>query len=146
MAASKPSTAHASVRAMTTRSCRGSYLAHHLLQRNQLLAVKVTAPFGRTLVFDLNRTGARLLQNANRAGDVDRVAKTRVDVDDQRQVDHTPDGHHMIGYLAQVHKAKVRQAKVHIGESSPSQIDRPKAQISNDPRRQRIWRAGQDNA
>ena len=64
-----------------------------------------------------------------------------VDVDDQRQVDHTPDGHHMIGYLAQVHEPKVRQAKVHIGESSPSQIDRLKAQISNNPRRERIWRA-----
>jgi hypothetical protein len=31
--------------------------------------------------------------------------------------------------------------KVHIGESSPSQIDRLKAEISNDPRRERIWRA-----
>src|SRR5271167_3093242 len=120
---------------------RGSYLTHHLLQGDQLLAVKVTAPFGRMLVLDLNRTGASLLQNANRLGDVDRVAKTRVDVDDQRQVDHTPDGHHMIGYLAQVHEPKVRQAKVHIGESGSSQIDSLKAQISNDPRRERIWRA-----
>ena len=131
---------------MTTRILppgvhRGSYLAHHLLQGDQLLAVKVTAPFGRTLVLDLNGAGASL-SSANRVGDVDRVAKTRVDVDDQRQVDHTPDSHHMIGYLAQVHEAKVRQAKVHIGKSSPSQIDRPKAQISNDPRRKRIWRAG----
>ena len=31
--------------------------------------------------------------------------------------------------------------KVHIGESSPSQIDRLKAQIRNDSRRERIWRA-----
>jgi len=94
------------------------------------------------LVLDLNGAGAGLLQDANRVGDVDGVAKTGVDVDDQRQVDHTPDGYHMIGYLAQVHEPKVRQAKVHIGESSPSQIDRLKAQISNDPRRKRIWRAG----
>jgi hypothetical protein len=106
----------------------------------------MTAPFWRMLVLDLNGAGAGLLQDANRVGDVDRVAKTRVDVDDQRQVDHTPDGHHMIGYLAQVHEPKVRQAKVHIGESSPGQIDRLKAQISNDPRRERIWRARQNNS
>jgi hypothetical protein len=65
-----------------------------------------------------------LLQNANRVGDVDRVAKSRVDVDDQRQVDHTLDGHHMVGHLAQVHEPKVRQAEVHISESSP-QSDTP---------------------
>src|SRR5580658_2152658 len=85
---------------------RGSYLTHHLLQGDQLLAVKVTAPFGRMLILDLNRTGASLLQNANRVGDVDRVAKTRVDVDDQRQVDHTPDRHDVFGYLAQIHEPK----------------------------------------
>ena len=79
------------------------------------------------LVLDLNRTGADLLHNANRVGDVDRVAKTRVDIDDQRQVDHTPDGHDMFGYLAQIHEPKVRQPKVHIGESSSSQIDRLEA-------------------
>ena len=66
---------------------RGPYLAHHLLQRDQLLAIKVTAPFGRMLVLDLNGAGAGLLQDANRVGDVDGVAKTGVDVDDQRQVD-----------------------------------------------------------
>jgi hypothetical protein len=73
--------------------------------------------------------------------DVDRVAKTGVDVDDQRQVDHTSDGHHMIGYQAQVHEPEVRQAEIRVGESSPSQINRLEAQISNDPRRERIWRA-----
>src|SRR3984957_16985514 len=117
------------------------HLAHHLFQGDQLLPVEMTAPFWRMLVLDLNGAGAGLLQDANRVGDVDRVAKTRVDIDNQRQIDHTPDGHHMIGYLAQVHEPKVRQAKVHIGESSPRQIDRLKAQISNDPRRERIWRA-----
>src|SRR5580693_9335149 len=80
------------------------HLAHHLLQGDQLLPVEMTAPFWRTLVLDLNGAGTGLLQDANRVGDVDRVAKTRVDVDDQRQVDHTPDGHHMIGYLAQIHE------------------------------------------
>src|SRR6476620_12091428 len=52
----------------------------------------------------------------------------------------------MIGYLAQVHEPKVGQAEVHIGESSPGQIDRLKAQIGNDPRCERIWCARQDNA
>ena len=37
---------------------RGPYLAHHLFQGDQLLAVKVTAPFGRMLVLDLNGAGA----------------------------------------------------------------------------------------
>ena len=68
---------------------RGPHLAHHLLQRDQLLAVEMTAPFGRVLVLDLNGAGAGLLQNANGVGDVDRVAETGVDVDDQRQIDHT---------------------------------------------------------
>src|SRR6202453_2640872 len=121
---------------------RGPYLAHHLRQGDQLLAVKVTTPFGCMLVLDLNGAGAGLLENANRVSDVDGVAKTGVDVDDQRQGEHTTDRPHVIGYLAQIYEPEVRQAEVHIGESSASQIDRLKAQIGNDPRRERIWRAG----
>jgi hypothetical protein len=41
------------------------------------------------LVLDLNGAGAGLLQDADRVGDVDGVAETGVDVDDQRQLDHT---------------------------------------------------------
>jgi hypothetical protein len=41
------------------------------------------------LVLDLNGAGTGLLQDANRVGDVDGVAETGVDVDDQRQLDHT---------------------------------------------------------
>src|SRR5271156_4713449 len=125
---------------------RGSHLTHHLPQGDQLLAVKVTAPFGRMLVLDLNRAGAGLLQDANRMSDVDGVAKTGVDVDDQRQIDHTPDGHNVIGYLAQVHEPEVRQAEVHISEPSASQIHCPKAEISNDPGGERVRSARQNNA
>src|SRR4029077_3020571 len=42
---------------LPSRVDRGSDLTHHLLQGDQLLPVKVTAPFGRMLVLDLNRTG-----------------------------------------------------------------------------------------
>jgi hypothetical protein len=45
----------------------------------------MTAPFWCMLVLDLKGAGAGLLQDANRVGDVDRVAKTRVDIDDQRR-------------------------------------------------------------
>jgi hypothetical protein len=90
------------------------------------------------------RTG--LLQDANRVGDVDGVAETGVDVDDQRQVDHTTDSHHMIGHLAQVHESEVWQAKVHVGEPSASQIHGPKAEIGDDPGSERVRCAWQNNA
>src|ERR1700720_547932 len=104
---------------LPSRVDRCPYLAHHLLKGDQLLPVEMTASFWRMLVLDLNGAGAGLLQDANRVGDVDRVAKTGVDVDDQRQIDHAPDGHHMISYRQQVQEPQVRQAKVNIGESSP---------------------------
>ena len=74
------------------------------------------------------------------------LPKTGVDVDDQRQIDHTPDRHHMIGHLAQIHEPEVRQAEVHISEPSASQIQCPKAEISNDPGSERVRRAGQNNS
>jgi hypothetical protein len=67
--------------------------------------------FGACWVLDLNGAGAGLLQDANRVGNVDGVAETGVNVDDQRQVDHTTDSHHMLGDLAQVHESEVWQAK-----------------------------------
>src|SRR5580658_490255 len=106
----------------------------------------MTAPFWRMLVLDLNGAGTGLLQDPNRMSDVDGVAEAGVDVDDQRQIDHTPDRHHMIGHLAQIHEPEVRQAEMHISEPSTSQIHRPEAEIGNDPSSERVRRAGQNNS
>ena len=98
------------------------------------------------LVLDLNGAGTGLLQDPNRMRDVDSVAETGVDIDDQRQIDHAADRHHMIGHLAQIHEPKVRQAEVRVGEPGARQIHGAKAEISNDPGSERVRRAGQDNS
>jgi hypothetical protein len=106
----------------------------------------MTAPFGRMLVLDLNGAGTGLLQDPNRMRDVDSVAETGVDIDDQRQIDHTADRHYMIGDLAQIHEPEVRQAEVRVGEPGAGQIHGAKAEISNDPGSERVRRAGQNNS
>jgi hypothetical protein len=80
------------------------------------------------------------------AGDVDCVAEAGVDVDDQRQVDHAANGHDVIGHQSQIHEAEIRQAEMHIGDAGAGQVHRPEAEIGDDARRERIRRAGQDDA
>jgi hypothetical protein len=101
---------------MTTRSCRRVSTAARMLPTISSREInsfpsKWPHHFGACWVLDLNGAGAGLLQDANRVGNVDGVAETGVNVDDQRQVDHTTDSHHMLGDLAQVHESEVWQAK-----------------------------------
>jgi hypothetical protein len=52
----------------------------------------------------------------------------------------------VLGDLAQVHKAEVRQAEVHVGEPRAGQIDRLEAEIGDDPGSQSVRRAGDKHA
>ena len=72
---------------------------------------------------------AGLLQGADRVGDIDGVAKAGVGVDDQRQIDHAANGHGVLGDLAQIHEAEIRQAEMHVGQPRPGQIDSLEAEI-----------------
>ncbi len=106
----------------------------------------MTAALGRVLIFKLDGAGAGLLQGAHRMGDIDGVAEARIGVDDQRQIDHAPNGHGVLGDLAEIHETEVRQAEMHICQPRAGQIDRLEAEIRDDPGRQSIRSARQQHA
>ena len=91
MAASRPSTASASVRAMMTNAGIGARVdggldaVDHLLAGDDGLAGPVAAALGAHLVLDVHRRGAGLDQRLDGAGDVEGAAAAGVDVDQQRQ-------------------------------------------------------------
>jgi hypothetical protein len=106
----------------------------------------MTATLGRTLIFKLDGTGAGLLQGADGMADVDGVAETSVGVDNERQIHHASNGHCVLGDLAEVHEAEIRQAEVHIGEPGARQINRLESQIRDDPGGQCVRGTGHEHA
>ena len=97
IAASKPSTAIASVRATIIRSgsVRASTAALILPTISAAgitsLPSKWPQRFGKHLVLDLDRVGAGALQRLDRAPHVERVAEAGVGVDHQRAGEHVAD-------------------------------------------------------
>src|SRR5215472_8745075 len=97
MARSKPSTAIASVRAITSvsrapRIERRLDFAGHLGRGDEDLAVEVAAAFGKILVLELNRACPRAFEQAHGAADVEGIAIAGVSVNDEIGVD--PIAHH----------------------------------------------------
>ena len=130
IAASRPSTASASVRAMTTKS--GSVLrvdrrldaVDHLGAANELLARPVAAALGADLVLDVHRRRAELDQRLDRARDVEGAgAEAGVDVDQQRQVAHVGDAAHVGQHVVEVGDAEVRQAERAGGDAAAGEVD-----------------------
>ena len=76
-------------------------------------------------------------------GDVDRVAEASVRIDNQRQIDDAANRQDVLRDLAQVHESKIGQPEVHVGEARAGEINRLEAEISDHPRGERIWGAGQ---
>src|SRR5215207_9137429 len=89
-AASRPSTARASVRATIWKSpsrrvsTAALTLAQHLGQGNHILAFEMSAPLREDLVLDLEPGRARALQHLDGANHAEGVAKTRVGIDQER--------------------------------------------------------------
>ena len=101
IAASMPSTASASVRAMTTNDAIGARVdrrldaVDHLVARDDFLARAVAAALGADLVFHVHGAGAGLDHRADGARDVECAAPAGVDVDQQRQRGHVGDAAHV---------------------------------------------------
>ena len=110
-----------------------------------MLAGKVAAAFGKVLVFELDGIGAGALQCLDGAADIDGIAEAGIGVDDQRQRHGIADGGDIVGKLGHRDQADIRHAEIGIGDAGAGDIDRLEADILDDPRRQRIGDAGQQN-
>jgi hypothetical protein len=89
---------------------RRADLAAHLVRSDQSLTVEMPAPLRKILVLELNRVGARLLEPAHRAHDIERVAVTGVRINDEMDIDSVAYQRHRVGDLAHAHEANVRPA------------------------------------
>ena len=69
-----------------TRVDRGIYFLHHRVPADQQLIVEMTAALGQYLILDMASGKTRLLQLADRACDVHRLAEAGIGVDQRRQV------------------------------------------------------------
>ena len=148
IAASRPSTASASVRAMMTKSgsVRASTAA---LMRSTIsscdtssLFGPVAAALGADLVLDVHRRRAELDQRPDRARDVERRrAEAGVDVDQQRQRAGVGDAAHVGQHVVEIADAEVGHAERAGGDAAAGQVERLEAAIarrgSRDRRRSR---------
>ena len=147
-ATSKPSTARTSVRAMTRKSGsrRPSTAARTRLTRrvevDDLLAVEVAAALGVDLVLDVEAGEPRVLHRLHGAGDVHRLAEARVGVDERRQVGHPRDLPGPGRDLGQRREADVGQSEVG-GDDGARDVDALEALLLDQPRAERVERAGQ---
>ena len=94
MAAAKPSTAIASVRAMTTKSgsCKsvahGFELLHHLGGRHDTLVVVMAAFFGKGLILEMEGRDPGTFESARRRLRVERIAEAGIGIGDDRHINH----------------------------------------------------------
>ena len=120
---SKPSTASASVRAMISVSAlRRASVAARILptisaRRDHALVGEMAAALGKGLVLDLDRGGARALEQPDRPLDVQRIAVAGVGVDDDRRRHALADMGERIGDLAHRDEADVGPAEPGIGDA-----------------------------
>ncbi len=109
MAASRPSTASASVRAMITKESGSLRASTAALMRSTISSVRddllvrpMAAALGADLVLDMQRRRAGLDHRSHRAGDVERRgAEAGVDVHQQRQGADVGDAAHVGQHVVQ---------------------------------------------
>ena len=121
------------------------HLAQHLVERNDMLAVEMAAFFRKLLILDLNPGSARALKHLHSANRVERVAKARIGVDQQRKTDHVRDRIDVRGDLAQRRQADVRHTKIHVGDAGAGYVNRLESGILDHPREQPIGGSGEHN-
>ncbi len=131
----------ASVRAMISvpESARASQAAAILptisSDADQDLAVEVSAPFGRGLVLELQRTGAGAFVHAGGALNVEGVAEAVVGVHHHRQVDAVADQRHGLGHLGRGCQADVGPAEAGVGDGGAGKVERLEPGVGRQPAR-----------
>ena len=150
MAASRPNSARASVRATITRSpsilwsTAALDLLDHLGLLDHGLPGKVAASLREHLVLKLNAAGARLLELLDRARHIDCVAEPGIGIHQERQIDHVPDGAGTVDQLLERHQADIGHAEVRVGDTRAGDIDAVETQFGDDSCRQGVGGTGQD--
>ena len=101
---------------------------------------------GSNLVFDLDAVRAGAFENAHGMANVQRVAKSSVSIDDQRQVHGITDASRVIGDVSQTHKALVRHAEPHIGHASAGNVEGLETEVGDHFCRERVEGAWHQDA
>ena len=118
MARSNPSTARASLRAISRKSGvalglgGGPHPPHHLRRIDHGLVVQMAAALGVDLVLDMAAGQPLLLDHADRAGGVHRLAEAGVEIDDRRQLGDPGDLMRPPSHLRQGCQADIRHAEI----------------------------------
>ena len=117
----------------------GGNLAGHVVRVGQALVVKMAAFFRQHLVLDLHCGGARLLQLANQAHDVERLAVSGIAVHQDRQAGGANQLASRVAQFFQGDDAEVRQR--HRGaEGGAGQVQSLETGLLGKARRQRVVR------
>ena len=150
IAASRPSTAAASVRAMSTKSgSRRAATAARILPTISsagITALPLMCPhfLGITWSSRWMPGHAGLLVGLHRAHHVDRVAVAGVGVGDHRHVDGGDDPPGVVDHLGAGEQPDVGPAEQRGGGAEPGHVDDVEAGLLDQPRRQRVVGAGRD--
>jgi hypothetical protein len=79
----------------------------------------MSAPLREELVLDLEPGRARALQHLNGANHVERIAKTCVGINQERQGHGVRHGSHVVRHFGQRRQPDVRRAEMHVGYPGP---------------------------
>ncbi len=120
--------------------CRADF-GDEFVVRDDVLAIQMTATFGRHLVFDVNGCHAPGFKFTHRARHIEFVAIAGVCIGNQRHANGA--GHHRrtVHHLAQGQQTKIRKTKGR-RDTSAGHIDRGKASLLYQPRANGVIRAG----
>ena len=96
------------------------------------------AALGKDLVLDLERVGARALEQLDGAHHVQGIAETGVGIDHERPGKHRADRRHVLRELGHRHQPDIGHAEKGIGDAGAGDIGGGKALVGHDAGRQRI--------
>ncbi|MNS99289.1 hypothetical protein D3C72_1336880 [compost metagenome] len=121
---------------------RRAQLAAHFGGGDHRLAVEMAAALGKGLVFQLDHRGARAFKAAHRALRVQRIAKARVGIHDDRRGHALGDPRQRVLHFRIGGQADVRAPQPGVGDGRARQVQRVKTRLLGDERRQGIVDAG----
>ena len=102
------------------------------------------AALGKILVLDLDRVGARALEQAHGALDIERIAVAGVGVDHEMRAHAVADQRDGLDHLVHADQADVGAAEPRIGDGRAGDIERLEAGLLRDQRGERVVDARRD--
>ena len=98
----------------------------------------MAAALGKDLILDLERIGARALEQLNGAHHVYGIAEAGVGVDHKRARKCIADGRYVFGELGHRHQSDIGNAEKRVGDAGAGDVGGGKALVGDDACRQRI--------